>query len=374
MKIVLAQKNFHPNSVGLLSGLQSRGHEVVNYVQYDVGVKTGSGSVDARTTVIPYGLLSRVLLSKNVKRLDRRGFPRALPLLRALRADRPDVVIAKETRTAALVSAGLARALGATVVLMQDKPKDRRKAPFLAFFGAAFLPRRKFHMGHRGQIGEDIHLGLLLGRSRLMPYPVIAGKAPFNSPKATAPDAPLKILSIGSFGNRRKRQGMLVDAVAKSGVSDRIHLTFVGLGDEQSSGAIDIRERERIHGLAPSELWMNIPHRELQDRIHEFDLFVLPARNEPFSVVVPEAMSQGLPAICSDTNGARVCFEDGVSGLVFPTDSVGVLAQQIAALVQDRLRLSDMSRAAYRRAAEELSPTLWAERFERLLAEGHRSR
>ncbi len=374
MRIALVQKNFHPNSVGLFRGLLSRGHEVMNIVQYDGGIKTGAGSVDVPTTTVPYGLVSRTLLRGNKKRLDRRGVPRVVPLLRLLRTVRPDVVIAKETRTAALVTAGLARIFGATTVLMQDKPKGYRKAPLLAFAGGVLLPRRKFHMGHKGSPGEDLRLGFLLGDSRLMPYPVTLSEASPAAEPPVAPESTLRILSIGAFGNRRKRLGMLVDAIAVSGVADRVLLTFVGHGDERSPEALDVRERERVHGLEPSELWTNVPHHELMDRIQEFDLFVLPARNEPFGGVVPEAMANGLAVICSDTCGARVCFEDHVSGFVFPTDSLDVLADRIRLLAEDRDLLLRMRRAAYLRAQTELSPEIWAERFERLVTEGHRSR
>ena len=375
MRVALLQKNFHSNSVGLLSGLAARGHEVFNIVQYTTGSKTGSASVEVPTVGVPYGRLSQALLGKRRKNLDLRGFPALRVLIRELKAFRPDVVIAKEPRIAALLGAAIGRSLGAQTVLMWDKPKTAKKFLLLSTVGRPLLPRIKFHMGHFGDIDADVSLGLI-GSSRLLPYPVATGPDP--EPRLqqleSDEDRAVRIVTVGSLNNRRKRNAMLLDALERSGVHESVELTFVGLGDTSSRDFVAIREREAALGWPASKILLNLAHPEVLSELRHHDLFILPSRNEPFGVVVPEAMSQGLAVICSDTTGARVCFENGVSGFVFPTDSVAVLAQQIAELVHDRQRLSEMSRAAYRRAAEELSPEVWAERFERLLAEGHRSR
>lgn len=373
MKIALLQKNFHSNSIGLLSGLQARGHEVLNVVNYTAGTKSGSDSVDVRTVGIPYGAMSRRLLGSSKKRLDYHGMPRFGLLLRTLRSFRPDVVIIKEPRVSALVGGAMAQMLGARVVLMQDKPKRGRKHPFLVTLGRVLLPRVKFHTGHFGPIDADVRFGLM-GCSRLLPYPVRPGPHPRARLRTIAnnPEHQVRIVTVGSLNNRRKRNAMLLEAIESAGVRDRVAVTFIGLGDEQSRDFRAIRELESRLGWTASEIVLNLRHPEVMERLSGQDVFVLPSRNEPFSVAVPEAMSRGLPVICSDTNGSRVCFEDGISGFVFPTDSVETLGQCIRRFVDDRSLLHEMSIAAHDRVIDQLTPERWAERFELLVVEGHR--
>lgn len=373
MRVALIQKNFHPNSVGLLSGLQARGHEVLNIAQYTTGTKSGADSIDVPTVGIPYGPVSEAILGRRRKRLDKFGMPRLELLRRTLYEFRPQVVIAKELRVPALVGSVIGRTLGAKVVLMWDKPKRGRKHPILATVARPLLPRLKFHTGHFGPIDRDVDFGLL-GESRLLPYPVHPGPHPQRrlASLSSNSDRPVRIVTVGSLNNRRKRNPMLLEAIEAAGVRDRVEITFVGLGDEDSRDFRAIRDLEARFGWPSSEIILNISHREVLERLAEKDLFILPSRNEPFSVVVPEAMSRGLPVICSDTNGARVCFEDGVSGFVFPTDSVEALGQYIRQFVDDGSLLHDMALSAYERVIEELTPERWAERFEALVTDGHR--
>lgn len=373
MRIALLQKNFHPNSVGLLAGLQARGHEVMNIVQYTTGTKRGSDSLDVPMMGIPYGALSQRLLGSSKKRLDERGMPRIGLLLRTIRQFRPEVFIAKEPRVSALVGAAIARIYGARIVLMQDKPKRGGKHPLLVTAGRILLPRIKFHTGHFGSIDTDMRFGLM-GNSRLLPYPVEPGAHPQTRLRSLVNDSscPVRVVTVGSLNNRRKRNVMLLKAIESAGVRDRVAITFIGLGDEKSRDFRAIRELEEQLGWPASEIMLNLRHPEVLERLSEQDLFVLPSRNEPFGGVIPEAMAQGLPVICTDTCGARVCFEDGVSGLVFPTDSVEALGRCIRRFVDDRALLHDMAIAAHDRVSKQLTPELWAERFETLVDKGHR--
>lgn len=373
MKILLLQKNFHSNSIGLISGLQARGHEVLNVVHYTTGTKSGSGSVNVPTVGIPYGAMSGILLGSRKKRLDKHGMPRMRLLLNTIRDFRPDVVIAKEPRVSALIGGTIARMLGARVVLMQDKPKRGRKHPLLVTVGRVFLPRVKFHTGHFGTIDADVRFGLM-GTSRLLPYPVRPGPHPRARLRnvMNSPEHPIRIVTAGSLNNRRKRNVMILEAIEAAGVRNSVTVTFIGLGDEQSRDFRAIRQFESRLGWRESDIVLNLRHPQVMELLSEQDLFVLPSRNEPFSVVIPEAMSRGLPVICSDTNGSRVCFENGISGLVFPTDSVEALGRCIKQFVDDRSLLHDMAIAAHDRVRNQLTPERWAKRFESLVVEGCR--
>lgn len=72
-----------------------------------------------------------------------------------------------------------------------------------------------------------------------------------------------------------------------------------------------------------------ITFKDLPALYHEHDILILPSDNEPIGMVVPEAMACGLPTITSDTVGANVYVQDGVTGLIFPTGNSKVLAEKL---------------------------------------------
>jgi len=366
MRIVFVQKNFHPNTVGQIKGLVEAGHDVTAIMQYVDGTKSGVTSSSLRPERISYGSFSAWLWRNDQKRLDMRGLPLVRPLVRALRAARPDIVIVKEVRAASLVAGCIARALGARVVLSWEKPKLAQNSWKLSLFGGLVLPRKKFHMGHFGEVGADIALGGMLGSSRLLPYPV----EPHPEPGfASGRDGPVRIVAVGSFNNRRKRMPWLTEAVLHKDLGAEVELTYIALGSTESEAHQQIRALEAEHDLSRSTIVFNLNHAEVLRLLPTFDVLVLPAQNEPFGAVIPEAMAAGLAVVCSSTCGSRVCFEDEVSGLVFPSDSFDGFASATARLVRDAELRHVMARNAHQRVIDLLNPTKWNEMFIALLGE-----
>jgi glycosyltransferase involved in cell wall biosynthesis len=63
------------------------------------------------------------------------------------------------------------------------------------------------------------------------------------------------------------------------------------------------------------------------------DLVCVPSREEPFGIVVLEAMAHGLPTIASDATGPREILRNGVDGLLVPRGDPAALAAAIVALL-----------------------------------------
>ncbi len=76
------------------------------------------------------------------------------------------------------------------------------------------------------------------------------------------------------------------------------------------------------------------------------DVFVLPSREEPFGVVVMEAMAAGMPVVVSDRVGCASDLVDPSCGAVFPAGDVEQLAAAMLALASDPVRCSEMGDAA----------------------------
>jgi glycosyltransferase involved in cell wall biosynthesis len=366
VRIAFVQKNFHPNNVGIIAGLHDRGHDVVPIVQYPGGAKSASATLALDPVVVPYQPSSLRRYRADRKRLDRRGLPHVRQLFRELRAFRPDVVLVKEVRGVSLIAVQIARLLGAKTVLLWDKPLTARKRPLLAVLGPLLLPRRKIHTAYFGDLGARVPMGGLIGPSLLLSFPVLPG--PPIEPGWQEEDAKVRIVSIGSLTNRVKRFDWVVDAIGVSGLADRVDVTFIGLGNEQSAAVRAIREREQAHGLRPSTILYDVPHPEVLRLLPTFDVLAHPALRGMADVVIAEAMTNGVVPLCSERCGTHVCFVDGVSGRLFRSDSFEEFAERLTELVTNGTLRRSMAREAHVRAHEHLSPSAWALQFERLVA------
>jgi glycosyltransferase involved in cell wall biosynthesis len=99
------------------------------------------------------------------------------------------------------------------------------------------------------------------------------------------------------------------------------------------------------------------------------DLFVLPAnaRAEAFGTVIIEAMSAGLPIVCTEVDsGTSWVNQDGVTGIVVPPRNPHTLAQAIQAILSDPNRRAEMGRAAQQRAQSEFSQATMIARVEQV--------
>ena len=133
----------------------------------------------------------------------------------------------------------------------------------------------------------------------------------------------LHFVSTGSL-IYRKGYDLLIDAFAKSCIDKaKWSLTIIGDGPERS------RLEKRIHELELADN-IKLPGGTNKEGIvkilMESDVFILPSRNENFSVSVLEALSCGLPVIASICGGIRECI-DKHNGLLFPVDDVDSLAE-----------------------------------------------
>jgi glycosyltransferase involved in cell wall biosynthesis len=156
---------------------------------------------------------------------------------------------------------------------------------------------------------------------------------------ATPAEAPLAV-AIGRL-HPNKGFDLLLQALAQT---DDLYLWIVGEGPlggalRQMADALGIAERVRFLG------W----RYDVPSLLEAADFLVSSSRHEPLGNVVIEAWSAERAVIATASDGPSGLIEDGVSGLLVPTDPAA-LARAMTALSSDlalRCRLASAGRRAY---------------------------
>lgn len=272
---------------------------------------------------------------------------------RRLRKHRPDLVHASSLK--ALVVAGLAsRAVGIPVVWhLHDRiATDHLPAAAVRFVRllARFVPcgvvgnseatlaSLPSSRGPRGVVGNPVFSADVIAPADDAPRPFTVGVIgrlaewkgqlvaveAFASAFPTGP-ARLRIVGAALFGEVDYEQALL-DAVAASGVSDRIDM--VG------------HQRNIAPELASLDV---VVHASL-----------LP---EPFGQVIVEAQAAGVAVIAADGGGVRELVDDGLSGLLHRPGDVAQLAELLRRVAEDsslRKRLAENGVSSAQQFASEL--------------------
>ncbi|MCC4044173.1 glycosyltransferase family 4 protein [Enterococcus gallinarum] len=82
------------------------------------------------------------------------------------------------------------------------------------------------------------------------------------------------------------------------------------------------------------------------EELKEADLMIFPSLSDSFSFSVLEALSIGVPVICSDNTGASDIIEDGKNGFVFRTQNIEDLVRKIELAISSEKHLKEMGRQA----------------------------
>lgn len=146
-------------------------------------------------------------------------------------------------------------------------------------------------------------------------------------------EGPVRLLFVG--GDLERKGGLdLLDAV--KGLAGQVEVDIVtGANPNVSGRGVPVR----VHrGLKPQST-------ELVELFREADIFVLPARGDCLPQAIAEAMAAGLPVVATPVGAITEMVHAGVTGLVVPPRAPAVLAQALAALVDDPQRRAAMGRA-----------------------------
>lgn len=149
------------------------------------------------------------------------------------------------------------------------------------------------------------------------------------------------LVFVGSF-IKRKGIDVLIDLMDRiRRLDNRIHLTIVGkdefpiqseeylFADQMKQRILDAKLDNIIH------ITGEVKYDDVLHWLQASDVFVFPSRREGQGRVIVEAMSTGLPCICSELDGITYdMIEPGISGFIVKNHDVDVFTDQVSRLIE----------------------------------------
>jgi len=142
-----------------------------------------------------------------------------------------------------------------------------------------------------------------------------------------------------------KNHALLIEAFAQVRSDAPLYLLLVGGGELQDA----VRAQVAGLGLESRVRFLGI-RADVADILRASDVFVLSSRVEGNLMSVMEAMAAGLPVVSTAVGGVPELVQEGVTGLLVPSEDAGALAQAMQALVDDPVRRQAMGEAARQHA------------------------
>jgi glycosyltransferase involved in cell wall biosynthesis len=158
---------------------------------------------------------------------------------------------------------------------------------------------------------------------------------------------------VGTVGviSTRKGSDLFVEAARLVGERESgVEFRMVGAPTDalEVDWASDVLDHARSLGIAHE------PRADVDARLAEWDVFVLPSRRDPFPISMLEAMGSGLPVVGTAVDGIREQITPEI-GILTPPEDPRALADAIVALHRDPGRRSELGEAARRRALTHFS-------------------
>ena len=212
-----------------------------------------------------------------------------------------------------------------------------------------FLWRLRHNQKYIQSIFVFTEQGRLFFKSRFPEMQVVVIPNPIDTDlfypqeKVALKDDVLHILMVARYVAYKRHKDVLdaISLVIQQG--KKVQVTFVGKagGDKES-----IREYARSLNLEQFVNFLDpVPECDMGDVYNAHDILILPSYNEAIGLAVPEAMACGLPTVTSDTVGANIYVEKGVTGYIYTTYDVSGLVECIIKL-HDRERIVHMGQNA----------------------------
>lgn len=128
---------------------------------------------------------------------------------------------------------------------------------------------------------------------------------------------------------------------------------------------------EKIRSLS-ANIYVYEPTADIMDRYRDHSILLLTSFYEPFGLVLPEAMSCGLPVVAFDCPyGPAEIITDGVDGFLIKNRDIQAFADRVCQLIEDeelRRRMGQNGIVSSQRYRADVIMPKWINLFEKVLS------
>src|ERR1700733_180831 len=171
-----------------------------------------------------------------------------------------------------------------------------------------------------------------------------------------------RVLYVGKLEARKGFDTLIAAAVIVLREWPQTEFWFAGHGNlkdaKKQAENLGIEDHVRLLGWVSSS--------ELEDIYDQVDLFCLPSYNEGVPMSVLEAMSHGLPVICTRVGGLPDVVKQGSNGMFVEPGSAESIADMILHLLREPELAASLARAGRKTVQESCSLELVADRLEEI--------
>jgi mannosyltransferase len=208
---------------------------------------------------------------------------------------------------------------------------------------------------------NDISASFLKVRAAVIPHGVDTDAyAPPRDRAAAFAEAGLPgRYAIGCFGRVRAQKGsdVFVDAMCRllPRYPDFTAVMVGAIKPEQAAFADDLRKRIDAAACNRASSLGELPIEEVPRWYQRLTIYAFTSRNEGFGLTLIEAMSAGAALVASRAGAAELVVEDGVTGVLTPTDDVDALVAALEPLLRDPASAMAMGERGRTRVLEKFS-------------------
>ncbi|NOT97671.1 MAG: glycosyltransferase family 4 protein [Sideroxydans sp.] len=285
----------------------------------------------------------------------------------AIRMDNPDIVHAHWAYEFALAAIASGKP---HVVTCHDAPQEILKyMPNIYRLGRYFMARKAMRTAQQlttvSPYMREALMTLVSKEIEVIPNPIppqIAHR-PLNISHPLTKSAPVIVMVANGWDNQKNPQaGLLAFAklrAANSGAKLRMFGSGYGQGEQASLWAA-------AQGIADGvEFVGRLPYAKLLEEMANADVFLHPALEESFGMVVAEALALGVPAIGGKLSGA-VPWVIGEGGVLVDVTNVDDIANALIAILSDPENWQRLRAAAYQAVQSRFTPNVVVDAYEKL--------
>jgi len=113
---------------------------------------------------------------------------------------------------------------------------------------------------------------------------------------------------------------------------------------------------------------------DIPEVLGALDIFVFPSRDEAFGLALIEAMSMGIPSVCTNYGGVLDIAVDGYTSYLFQKENADSLADKVELLIESELLRESFGKAARQRTIELFDLNVFTNRLINLYNSAQKNR